>query len=188
MKKNVYRISLAIIALMMFGGTAALAQSRTQPRYADQAASAQAGKKQQGRVNHDILMRDVSTMTNEPHHVLALAFMQNLATFAKTLSDQAQGETPLSADFARAAVSEIRRNFDEANTHHQEHVKAMRPGRPSRMSAMTDMDMRDSPLRAAIDTLDKDVQNYTLNSRQIATDCAVVLKRLDEMTKLHRQE
>jgi polyhydroxyalkanoate synthesis regulator phasin len=188
MKKNVYRTSLAVIALMVFGGMAALAQSRTQHRYAVQTASAQTGKKGQERVNHDILKRDMSAMTNEPHQVLAMAFMQNIETFAKTLSDQAQGDTPLSADFARAAVSEIIRNFDEANTHHQEHVKAMRPGRPSRMSGMTETDMRDSKLKAAIDTLDKEVQNYTLNSKQIATDCADVLKHLDEMSKMHRQE
>jgi len=188
MKKNIYSISLAVIVLMVFGGMAALAQSRTQPRYVDPAASAQAGKKQQERVNHDLLTRDMSAMTNEPHQVLAMAFMQNLATFAKTLSDQAQDETPLSADFARAAVSEIRRNFDEANTHYQEHVKAMRPGRPSRGSAMTDLNLRDSPLKAAIDALDKDVQNYTLDSQQIVTDCADVLKRLDEIAKLHKQK
>src|SRR5690348_6305354 len=111
MKANVYRISLAVIALVVFGGLTAFAQTKTQHRYADQTASAQTGKKAQQRLNHDILKKDVSDMTNEPHQVLAIAFMQNLATFAKTLSDQAQGETPLSADFARAAVSEIQRNF-----------------------------------------------------------------------------
>lgn len=188
MKRNVYRISLAAIALMVFGGMTAFAQSRTQHRYADQTASAQAGKKQQEHVNYDILTRDMSAMTNEPHHVLAMAFMQNLATFARILSAQAQGETPLSADFARAVVSEIQRNFDEANTHYQEHVKAMRPGRPSRISGMTDMNLRDSPLKPAIDKLDKDVQNYTLNSQQIVTDCADVLKRIDEIVKPHKQE
>jgi hypothetical protein len=188
MKKNAYRLSLAVIALVVFGGMTALAQTKTQPRYADWTASAQTGKKAQQRLNHDILKRDVSDMTNEPHQVLAMAFMQNIQIFAKTLSDQAQGDTPLSADFARAAVSEIARNFDEANTHHQEHVKAMPAGRPSRMSGMTVADMRDSKLKAAIDNLSKDVQNYTLNSKQIAADCADVLKHLDEMSKMQRQE
>jgi len=188
MKEKACRTSLAVIALMLFGSMAALAQSKTQHLYADQMASAQTVKKGQMRMNHDILKKDMSDMTNEPHQVLAMAFMQNIYTFAKTLSDQAQGDTPLSADFARAAVSEILRNFEEANTHHQEHVKAMPPGRPSRMSGMTETDMRDSKLKAAIDTLNKDVQNYTLNSKQIATDCAEVLKHLDEMSKTHRQE
>src|SRR6185295_3068699 len=129
-------------------------------------ASAQAGKKGAERINHDILKRDVSDMTSEPHQVLAMAFMQNIETFTKILGEQAQGNRPLSADFARAAVAEIIRNFDEANTHHQEHVKAMRPGRPSRMSGMNDMTMRNSKLKTAIDTLEKDVQDYTLNLNQ----------------------
>lgn len=188
MKKNVYRISLAVIALMGFGGMTALAQTKTQPRVAEQAASAQAAKQGQQRINHDILKIDMSATTNEPHRVLAMAFMQNIETFTKALGDQAQGGTLLSADFARAAVAEIRRNFDEAKTHHQEHVRTLLPGRPSRMTGMVDRDMRDSRLKDAIDVLDKDVQDYTLNSKRIAADCASVLKYLDEMAKLHSQE
>jgi hypothetical protein len=188
MKEKAYRTSFAVIALIVFGSMAVLAQSKTQHTHADQTASAQTVKKGQMPMNHDILKKDMSDMTNEPHQVLAMAFMQNIQTFAKTLSDQAQGDAPLSADFARAAVSEIQRNFDEANTHHQEHVKAMLPGRPSRMSGVTETDMRGSKLKAAIDTLDKDVQSYTLNSKQIANDCADVLRHLNEMAKMHRQE
>jgi hypothetical protein len=188
MKKNAYRTSLAIIGLMVFGGMAALAQTKTPHRYADQTASTQTGKRGQERINHDILKRDMSDMTNEPHQILAMAFMQNIETFTKALSEQAQGGTLLSSDFARATVAEIIRNFDEAKTHHQEHVKTMRPGRPSRMTGMGEMDMRDSKLKTAIDTLEKDVQNYTLNSKQIATDCAALLRHLDEMSKMQRQE
>jgi len=188
MKKNAYRTSLAVIALLVFGQMTALAQTKTQQRYADQTASAQAVKKGPERMNHDILKRDMSDITSEPHQVLAMAFMQNIETFAKVLSEQAQGSRPLSADFARAAVAEIIRNFDEANTHHQEHVKTMRPGRPSRMSGLSEMGMRDSKLKTAIDTLEKDVQDYTLNLKQIAADCADLLKHLDEMSKTHSQE
>ena len=185
MKRNAYRTSLAVITLMVFGEMTALAQTKPQHLYADQTASIQTSKKEQARLHHDISKMDMPAMTNEPHQVLSRAFMQNIETFAKTLNDQAQGDTPLSADFARAAVTEIIRNFDEANSHHQEHVKAMRPDKPARMSEMS---LRDSKLKTAIDTLYKDVQNYTLNSKQIAVDCAAVLKHLDDMSKLYRQE
>lgn len=188
MKKHAYITSLAVIALMGWGTMTALAQSKARHPYADQAASAQAGKQGAERMNHDILKRDISDVASEPHQVLTRAFMQNIETFTKVLSEQAQGNRPLSADFARAAVAEIIRNFDEANTHHQEHVKTMRPGRPSRMSGIGDMTMRDSKLRTAIDTLEKDVQTYTLNLNQIATDCAEVLKHLDAMAKTQSQE
>ena len=48
--------------------------------------------------------------------------------------------------------------------------------------------MRDSKLKKAIDILEKDVQNYTLNSKQIVAHCADVLRHLDEMSKMHKQE
>jgi hypothetical protein len=104
MKKHAYITSLAVIALMGFGTMTALAQSKAQHPYAGQAASAQAGKKGAERMNHDILKRDISDVTSEPHEVLAMAFMQNIGTFTKVLSEQAQGSRPLSADFARAAA------------------------------------------------------------------------------------
>ena len=188
MKRNAYRTSLAVIALITLGGMNALAQTKPQHEHADLTASVQIVKKGQERMNHDISKMDMSAMTQEPHQVLAMAFMQNIETFAKTLGEQAQGGSPLSADFARAAVTEIIRNFDEARSHHQEHMKTMRPGRPSKMSGMGEIDMRDSKLKDAIDTLEKDVQDYTLNSKQIAADCADVLKHLDDMSKMHRQE
>ena len=188
MKKNAYRTSFAVIAMIVFGAMTALAQTKTRHPYADQTASVQTVNKGQERMPRDVSKMDMSARTNEPHQVLAKAFMQNIETFAKVLSEQAQGGSPLSADFARAVVSEIRRNFDETNTHYREHVKTMSPGKPSNMSGIGEMDMRDSKLKKAIDILEKDVQNYTLNSKRIAADCADVLRHLDEMSKMHKQE
>ena len=188
MRKNAHRTSLAVITLVVFGAMTALAQTKTRHPYADQTASDQTVKKGQERLPHAILKMDMPAMTNEPHQVLSTAFMQNIETFAKVLSDQAQGGSPLSADFARAVVSEIRRNFDEANTHYREHVKTMRPDKPSNIAGIGETDMRDSKLKKAIDILERDVQNYTLNSKQIAAHCADVLRHLEEMSKLHKQE
>lgn len=49
-------------------------------------------------------------------------------------------------------------------------------------------DMRDSKLKDAINTLEQDVQNYTMNSKQIAADCADVLKHLANTSKMHGQQ
>ena len=56
------------------------------------------------------------------------------------------------------------------------------------MLGVGEMGMRGSKLKKSIDILEKAVQNYTLNSKQIAADCADVLKHLEEMSKLHKQE
>ncbi|MCI0489411.1 MAG: hypothetical protein L0229_22690 [Blastocatellia bacterium] len=186
MNRYFYRTILAVIALTMFGAVTAQAQTGTQHTYADETASIQAVRKVQERMRHDMAKMDMSYMMNEPHHVMARAYRQNIETFAITLRDQAQAGRPLSADFARAAVAEINRSFDKLEDHHQEHLKTMSADMRSRMAAMIkEMDMRHSKLEAAIAVLEKDVQGYTLNSEKIATDSAAIIQHLDEMSKMH---
>ena len=186
MNRYFYRTILAIIALTIFGGVTAQVQTRIQHPSPDETASTQAVKKVQERMRHDMAKMDMSDMMNEPHHVLAMAYRQNVETFAMALRDQAQGSGSVSADFARAAVAEINRNFDKAEDHHQEHIKTMSADMRSRMAAMIkEMDMRHSKLKVAIDALEKDVRGYTLNSKKIATDSADIIRYLDEMSKMH---
>jgi hypothetical protein len=45
---------------------------------------------------------DMSKMMQDPHHVLAMAYMQNLAIFAKALRDQVDSTKALDDEFARA--------------------------------------------------------------------------------------
>ena len=186
MNRNFYRKILAVIVLTMFGAVAAQAQTRTQHPYPDETASTQAVTKVQERMRNDMAKMDMSDMMNEPHHVLAMAYKRNIETFAKALLDQAQAGRPFSADFARAAVAEINRSFDKTEDHHREHMKTMSADMRSRMAAMMkEMDMHRSKLKVAIAALEKDVQNYTLNSKKIATDSADIIRHLDEMSKMH---
>jgi hypothetical protein len=123
---------------------------------------------------------------NEPHHALAMAYMQNIGTFAKTLHDQAAGNSPLNAQFARDAVAEIRRSFDEMEKHHGEHMKMMSNEMRTRMAPMMkDMEMHHSMLKDAVSALEKDVAADQPDSKQVATDSASILKHLDEMSKMH---
>ena len=188
MNRNSYGTILAIVALTMFGATNAPAQTGQQHQPGDKKASTQAGKKAIAHTNHDMSEMDKSGMMNEPHHVLAMAYKQTVETFAKALRDQAQGSA-LSTDFARAAVAEISRSLDSAYEHHQEHVKTMSVEARSNMAALIkEMDLHCSKLKAAVSALEKDVRDYTLDSKQIAADSAEVLKRLDDMSKMHEQE
>lgn len=183
MKRNTYRTGLAAIVLTMFGAVAAPAQ--TEHQHGDKQASTQTSNKGQDNLDRDMAKMAMSGMMNEPHHVLAMAYMQNLGTFAKALRDSAQGSSPLSTDFARAAVEEIRRNLDEAEEHRQEHVKTIGADMRSKMAAMTKaMDIHRSRLKNAVAGIEKDVRDHTLNSKQIAADSAEVLKHLDEMSKM----
>lgn len=184
MKPKAYTTILAVIALMLFSAVGALAQ--TEHQHDTQKPSPSTGVQSKKPMQHDMSKMDMSKMMNEPHHVLAMAYMQNMGTFAKALRDQAQASSPLDATFARAAVAEIKRSLDQMEEHHGEHMKMMSEEMRSHMAAMMkDMDMHRSMLKDAVSALEKDVHADQLNAKQITTDSANVLKHLDEMSKMH---
>lgn len=163
---------LAVIALMPFS-LGALAQSEHQHGA-------------QKSMKHDMSTMDMSSMMNEPHHALAMAYMQSIGTFATTLHNQAEGASPLDATFARAAVAEIRRSLDQMEEHHAEHVKTMSEKMRSHMAVMMkDMDMERMSLKDAVSTLEKDVRAELPDSKQVAADSADLLKHCDKMSKMH---
>ncbi len=172
MKTKAYTTILALSALMLFSTVGAQAQTENQPSA-------------QKPAQHDMSKMDMSSMMNEPHHVLAMAYMQNIGTFAKPLHNQAKGSSPLNAKFARAAVDEMKRSLDRMEDHHGEHMKTMNQEMRSHMAAMMkDMEMHRSMLKDAVSALEKDVRADQPDSRQVATDSANVLKHLDEMSKM----
>ena len=173
MKTRAYTTILAVIALMLFSAVGALAQTEHQHG-------------SQKPMQHDMSKMDMSSMMNEPHHALAMAYMQNLGTFAKALHNQAEGSSPLSAKFARAAVADMKRSLDQMEEHHGEHMKMMSEDMRSHMAAMIkDMEMHRSMLKDAVSALEKDVRVDRPDSKQVAADSANVLKHLDEMSKMH---
>jgi hypothetical protein len=173
MKTNTYTTILAVIALMLFSALGARAQTEHQHGA-------------QKPMQHDMSKMDMSSMMNEPHHALAMAYMENLGTFAKTLHSQAEGTGPLNAKFARAAVAEMKRSLDQMDEHHGEHMKMMSEEMRSHMAAMMkDMDMHRSMLKDAVSALEKDVRADQPDAKQVSADSAIVLKHLDEMSKMH---
>jgi alpha-L-fucosidase len=173
MNTKAFTSILAVIALMLFGSVVGAAQMEHQ----DSA---------QKPMQHDMSKMDMSAMMNEPHHALAMAYMQNIGTFAKTLHDQAEGSSPLNAQFARSAVAEIRRSFDEMEKHHGEHMKMMSDEMRTKMAEMMKtMEMHHAMLKDAVIALEKDVAADQPDSKQVAADSASILEHLDKMSKMH---
>lgn len=182
---STYRTILTVGVLMLFGAVAAQAQAPSQRENTDKKVTSLPTKKGQKFLDQEMLKREMSGRNNEPHHVMAMAHLQSVGAFARALSEQASGDAQLSADFARAAVSEINRSLEKAEDHHQEHLKTMGAEKRSKLAVMTKvMDAQRSDLHDAVNTLAKDVQNYTLDAKQIAADSAVILKHLDALLKM----
>ncbi len=129
---------------------------------------------------------DHMKMASEPHHVLAMAHHQNLAAFAKALHEQSTTVAPLNLDFARAAVSEMRRSFDQMKQHHQEHMKGMSAEMHTKMSGMMEkMGTGQAEMNARLTDLEKELASTTPDPKKVSTLAGQVHTRLAEMTKMH---
>ena len=68
---------------------------------------------------------------NIPPHALALAHRENIAAFARVLRQQVEQTGAVEGDFARDAVAEMRRSFDQMERYRQEQMDLMQdPTRP----------------------------------------------------------
>ena len=71
-----------------------------------------------------------------PHHVLAMAYRDNLVTFARALQKQVTQSKTVNLDLARPAATEMRRSFDQMKEHHQAQATMMGSHADSAMSDM----------------------------------------------------
>jgi phage shock protein A len=126
-------------------------------------------------------------MAHEPHHVLAMAYHRNLATFAKALHEQTTGASSVNLEFARAAVAEMRRSFDQMKQHHQACMQAMSAEMQAKMKdKMQQMEPHHNQLNDQLTALEQEVQSPAPDSKKVSTLASNVLTHLDEMSKMHR--
>lgn len=129
---------------------------------------------------------DMSTMMQEPHHVLAMSYMQNLATFAKALRDQVDSTKTVDAEFARAAATEMRRSFDSMQQHMADHMKSMPADMQSHMGMiMNEMDTHVSAIKQSLTALEREIQVETPSASKVSASAGEIVKHLDEMGHSH---
>jgi hypothetical protein len=130
---------------------------------------------------------DMSKMMQEPHHVLAMAYVQNLATFAKALRDQVDSTKAVDGEFARAAVAEMRRSFDSMQQHMADHMKAMPADISSHMDMshmdmmMQGMDAHVSAIKQSLSALERELQADMPAASKISTSAGEIVKHTGEM-------
>lgn len=130
---------------------------------------------------------DHRMMANEPHHVLAMTYHQNLAAFAKALHEQTARASSVNVEFARAAVAEMRRSFDRMKQHHQEHMQTMSAEMHTKMSGMMQqMETHQTELNSQLTALEQEVQATTPDAKKVAALAASVSSHLDAMSKMHQ--
>ncbi len=137
----------------------------------------------EGHKGHSDMSKE---MVNEPHHALAMAYHHNLTTFAKTLHEQTSHAKSVNVEFARAAVAEMRRSFDQMKQHHEECAKAMSPEMQTKMKdQMEKMEMHHDQVNQQLTELEKEVALSTPDAKRVSTLTANLLTHLDDMSKGH---
>ena len=84
-------------------------------------ADAGPGTRQMAQKNPEMMKQ----MMGNPHHVLAMAYHDNLMTFSHSLMKMAKQGDTVPRDFARTAVAEMRRSVDELEKHRADAMRSM---------------------------------------------------------------
>ena len=165
----------SVVALLMSGVmTTGVAQTPTPPP----------GKMPQHREG----MKDMpgmSDMMGGPHHVLAMAFRDNLATFARALQGHAAHSKTVNLDLARPAVAEMRRSFDQMRQHHQEQMTMMGDStKPAMSGTMQHMETHLTALSEHLTALESEVNASTPDPKRVSEHTTDILKHCAGMSAM----
>jgi hypothetical protein len=164
---------LMMLSLSVLGATVAAAQTPATPATTPQATT-------QSKMAHDQMM-----MANEPNCVLATAYHQSLLVFAKALNQQTVGTTPMNVEFARDAVTEMRRSFDMMKKYNEEYMETVSAEvRTTMTPVMKELETHRADLNVQLKALEKEVALDAPDSKKVATLTTAVQTQLDLMSKL----
>lgn len=166
---------MAAAALLIFGATAT--------------GMAQVPTPMPGKMpEHKEGMHAVQGMMGGPHHVLAVAYRDNLATFARALQGQATKSNTVDLDLARPAVAEMRRSFDQMQQHHQAQISKMSmmgdSTKPAMSGAMQDMETHLAALGEHLTALESEVNASTPDSKRVTEHTTEILKQCAGMSAM----
>ena len=129
----------------------------------------------------------MSGMMNGPHHGMAMAYRDNLATFARTLRDQVTQSKAVDLDLARPAVAEMRRSFDSIQQHHQAHMATMGTADSTMRRMMHHMDSAMAAVGKHLTALEAEVNGSSPDPRKVTERASEILKLCDGMSGMHGQ-
>ena len=177
-------ILVAVAALLFAGLISGGAWAQHQP-HGGQPPAPQGGAGQRPVPQHD-MSPDMAAMAREPHHLLAMAYHESMAAFARALQIGAEGTSSLDGAFARDAVAEIRRSFDLMERRHQSHMETMSGATRAQMEAlMKDMEPRHARIKEHLVALERETAVSNPDPKVILEHARALLDQLSELSKTH---
>lgn len=164
----------ALLLATLFCGTAVPSLAQTTKPSSGKMAEHQGG------------MAGMSGMMSGPHHALAMAYRDNLTTFAKALRADVSQSHSVNLDLARPAAAEMRRSFDQMVGHHKEHLAAPGTHMNTAMTGrMKEMDAHIGALREHLAALETEVAGSAPRPAQVTMHTAAILKECAGMSTMH---
>jgi len=128
-------------------------------------------------------MQGMSGMMEGPHHVLAMAYRDNLATFARALRAQVTQSKTVNLDLARPAVAEMRRSFDQMKQHHLAQMTMMGDQtEPAMSGTMQQMETHIAALNEHLTALESEVNASTPDPKKVSEHTTEILKQCAGMS------
>jgi len=122
-------------------------------------------------------------MAKEPNYVLVMAYQDGVLAFADALNGQTVGGGPVNVDFARAAVVEMRRGFDQMKKYNEAYMKTISAEvRAKSTATMQGLETHRADLNVQLTSLEAEVKLDTPDAKKIATLSASVRTHLDAMS------
>jgi len=172
MKTNVTSTILITVSLVAFAATAVNAQSTYPGVGTPKPTPATATTTQNTKV-----------MVSEPNYVLATAYNESMVAFADALNGQTVGGGAVDVDFARAAVDEMRRSFDQMKKYNEAYMKTISAEvRAQSTATMQTLETQRADLNAQLTSLETEVKLDKPDAKKVATLAASVHTQLDAMT------
>ena len=175
LKHSMIPAAASLLALLMCGATATgMAQTPTpSPGTMPQHQEGMNG------------MQGMSGMMEGPHHVLAMAYRDNLATFARALRAQVAPSKTVNLDLARPAVAEMRRSFDQMKQHHQAQMTMMGDQtKPAMSGTMQQMETHLATLNEHLTALESEVNASTPDPKKVSEHATEILKQCAGMSAM----
>jgi len=132
---------------------------------------------------------DSKMMATDPNNVLAMAYHQSLVAFAAALHGQTVGAGPVNVEFARDAVHEMRRNFDQMKSCNEKYMATISDEvRTNTAPMMQELETHRADLNAQLTELETAVKVDVPDATKVSTLAAGVYSRLETMSKAHQKQ
>jgi gas vesicle protein len=127
---------------------------------------------------------DMTEMHKSPHHLVMMAYQQNVLSFARVLRDMTKDGKLEDVELARNAFAEIKHSMEKMDGIHQAHMSKMSAEMSEKMKPMMEKMQADkTAVKEHILALEKALQADAPDALEVQKHAAALVLQLEKMDK-----